>query len=90
MKGYFDDPARTAAVLDADGWLRTGDLGIVDDDDYLRLIGRIKDIVRVGGENVAAARMSKAFSCAMKRSSKRWLWACRISGWVKFAPRSLS
>jgi fatty-acyl-CoA synthase len=55
MKGYFDDPERTAAVLDADGWLRTGDLGIVDADDYLRLIGRIKDMVRVGGENVAAA-----------------------------------
>jgi fatty-acyl-CoA synthase len=55
MKGYFEDPERTAAVLDANGWLRTGDLGTVDDDGYLRLIGRIKDMVRVGGENVAAA-----------------------------------
>ena len=55
MKGYFDDPERTAAVLDSDGWLRTGDLGVLDDEGYLRLIGRIKDMVRVGGENVAAA-----------------------------------
>jgi fatty-acyl-CoA synthase len=55
MKGYFDDPERTAAVLDSDGWLRTGDLGVLDTEGYLRLIGRIKDMVRVGGENVAAA-----------------------------------
>lgn len=55
MKGYFDDPERTKAVLDSEGWLRTGDLGVVDDDGYLRLVGRIKDMVRVGGENVAAA-----------------------------------
>jgi acyl-CoA synthetase (AMP-forming)/AMP-acid ligase II len=55
MKGYFDDPERTRAVLDADGWLRTGDVGVVDPEGYLRLVGRIKDMVRVGGENVAAA-----------------------------------
>ncbi len=55
MKGYFDDPERTAAVLDSNGWLRTGDLARIDADGYLRLVGRIKDMVRVGGENVAAA-----------------------------------
>jgi acyl-CoA synthetase (AMP-forming)/AMP-acid ligase II len=55
MKGYFDDPEKTAAVLGPDGWLRTGDLGYLDGDGYLKLIGRIKDMVRVGGENVAAA-----------------------------------
>ncbi|MBI4525199.1 MAG: AMP-binding protein [Deltaproteobacteria bacterium] len=55
MKGYFDDPVKTEAVLDRDGWLRTGDLGAIDSDGYLQLIGRIKDMIRVGGENVAAA-----------------------------------
>lgn len=55
MKGYYQDPERTAEALDADGWFRTGDLGLVGDDGCLRLIGRIKDMVRVGGENVAAA-----------------------------------
>ncbi len=55
MKGYFEDPDRTAAVLGSDGWLRTGDLAVIGEDGYLRLIGRIKDMVRVGGENVAAA-----------------------------------
>lgn len=55
MKGYFEDPERTSAVLGPDGWLRTGDVGYTDDQGYLKLVGRIKDMVRVGGENVAAA-----------------------------------
>lgn len=54
-KGYFDDPQKTAETLDAAGWFRTGDLGVMGADGYLRLIGRIKDMIRVGGENVAAA-----------------------------------
>jgi acyl-CoA synthetase (AMP-forming)/AMP-acid ligase II len=56
-KGYFDDPERTTAALDDEGWLRTGDLGVIGDDGYLRLVGRIKDMIRVGGENVAAAEV---------------------------------
>src|SRR5215475_6632942 len=54
-KGYFDDPQKTAEALDNEGWFRTGDLGVIGTDGYLRLVGRIKDIIRVGGENVAAA-----------------------------------
>jgi fatty-acyl-CoA synthase len=54
MRGYYDDPERTAEVLDTDGWLRTGDLGVIDEDGYVWLVGRIKDVIRVGGENVAA------------------------------------
>jgi acyl-CoA synthetase (AMP-forming)/AMP-acid ligase II len=57
MKGYFDDPEKTAEALDADGWLHTGDLGVIDGDGYLALIGRIKEMIRVGGENVAAAEV---------------------------------
>lgn len=57
MKGYYDDPERTSEVLDESGWFRTGDLGVVDEEGYLRLIGRIKDMIRVGGENVAAAEV---------------------------------
>jgi acyl-CoA synthetase (AMP-forming)/AMP-acid ligase II len=55
MKGYFDDPEKTAEALDEEGWLRTGDLGVLDEDGYLSLVGRIKEMIRVGGENVAAA-----------------------------------
>ena len=54
-KGYFDDPQKTAEALDDEGWFRTGDLGVMGLDGCLRLVGRIKDMIRVGGENVAAA-----------------------------------
>jgi len=56
-KGYFDDPEKTADALDDHGWFRTGDLGVIGDDGYLRLVGRIKEMIRVGGENVAAAEV---------------------------------
>jgi fatty-acyl-CoA synthase len=56
-KGYFDDPEKTAEALDEQGWFRTGDLGVIGKDGYLRLVGRIKEMIRVGGENVAAAEV---------------------------------
>jgi fatty-acyl-CoA synthase len=56
-KGYFDDPEKTAEALDEQGWFRTGDLGVIGTDGYLRLVGRIKEMIRVGGENVAAAEV---------------------------------
>ena len=55
MKGYYDDPERTAEALEPDGWFHTGDLGLIGDDGNLRIRGRIKEMIRVGGENVAAA-----------------------------------
>jgi acyl-CoA synthetase (AMP-forming)/AMP-acid ligase II len=56
-KGYFDDPEKTAEALDDQGWFRSGDLGVIGEDGYLRLVGRIKEMIRVGGENVAAAEV---------------------------------
>jgi acyl-CoA synthetase (AMP-forming)/AMP-acid ligase II len=56
-KGYFDDPQKTAETIDAQGWFRTGDLGMIGADGCVRLVGRIKDMIRVGGENVAAAEV---------------------------------
>jgi fatty-acyl-CoA synthase len=55
MQGYLDDPAKTAETIDADGWLDTGDLGVLDGSGRLHFVGRTKDIIRVGGENVAPA-----------------------------------
>jgi fatty-acyl-CoA synthase len=52
MIGYWEDPARTAEAVDADGWMHTGDLATMDDDGYLNIVGRIKDMVIRGGENV--------------------------------------
>jgi fatty-acyl-CoA synthase len=56
-RGYFDDPEKSAEALDEEGWFHTGDLGAIGDDGYLRLVGRIKEMIRVGGENVAAAEV---------------------------------
>src|SRR3546814_1335226 len=53
MKGYYNMPEATARALSADGWLSTGDLGEMDGDGRLRMVGRLKDMFRVGGENVA-------------------------------------
>jgi fatty-acyl-CoA synthase len=52
MRGYFDDPVATAAVIDADGWYHTGDLASMDADGRLRVEGRLKDMIIRGGENV--------------------------------------
>ncbi|WP_158743499.1 AMP-binding protein [Acidisphaera sp. L21] len=57
MRGYFDKPKETAEALTPDGWLSTGDLGRLGDDGRLEFLGRVKDIVRVGGENVSPAEI---------------------------------
>ena len=52
MQGYWNDPARTTDAIDADGWMHTGDLAVMTDDGYVNIVGRIKDMVIRGGENV--------------------------------------
>lgn len=53
MRGYYNLPEATAKTFTTDGWLRTGDLGTLNGDGRLQMIGRIKDMFRVGGENVS-------------------------------------
>ena len=57
MKGYYRDPEKTAATLDADGWMHTGDIGSIDASGHIMFHGRLKDMLKVGGENVAAAEI---------------------------------
>ncbi|WP_028655250.1 AMP-binding protein [Nocardioides sp. J54] len=52
MLGYWDDEARTAEAIDADGWMHTGDLAVMREDGYCNIVGRIKDMVIRGGENI--------------------------------------
>ena len=60
--GYANDPEKTAAAFDADGWYRTGDRGALDDQGRLTFLGRLKDMLKVGGENVAAAEIESLLS----------------------------
>jgi fatty-acyl-CoA synthase len=52
MKGYWDDPEKTAEAIDDDGWMHTGDLATLDEQGYCNIVGRIKDMVIRGGENI--------------------------------------
>jgi len=57
MAGYLDDPTATSESLSPDGWLRTGDLGVLDERGYLRIVGRSKDMFIVGGFNAYPAEI---------------------------------
>jgi fatty-acyl-CoA synthase len=52
MRGYWNNPAATAEAIDAGGWMHTGDLATMDDKGYVNIVGRIKDMIIRGGENV--------------------------------------
>lgn len=52
MQGYWNDPERTAETIDAEQWLHSGDLAVMDEEGYVQIVGRIKDMIIRGGENV--------------------------------------
>jgi fatty-acyl-CoA synthase len=52
MQGYWDDPERTREAIDPDGWMHTGDLGVIDTQGYCNITGRLKDMLIRGGENI--------------------------------------
>lgn len=58
--GYFDNPEATAEALTADGWFRTGDVAVRDDEGFYAIVGRVKDVIRTGGESVAPAEVEAA------------------------------
>ena len=86
MLGYWDEPQKTAEVLDPDGWMHTGDLGTVDPQGFGNIVGRIKDLIIRGGENVSPREVEdflyrhpehpgcagvRRSGCALRRGSLR-------------------
>ena len=79
MRGYWKDPARTRETL-ADGWLRSGDVGYLDEDGFIHVVDRLKDMIISGGENIYCAEVENALTshpgvlaCAvLGLSDERW------------------
>ena len=83
MRVYLDNPDATTASLTPDGWLRTGDLGRMDEDGYVFITGRLKELIIKGGENIAPREVDEAlyahpdvieaaaFACSCKRYGQR-------------------
>lgn len=57
MLGYWDDPEKTRDAIDSSGWMHTGDLGVIDEEGYCRIVGRKKDMIIRGGENIYPAEI---------------------------------
>jgi malonyl-CoA/methylmalonyl-CoA synthetase len=80
IRGYLDRPEATAEAFTADGWFRTGDLGALDDDGYLRLVGRSKELIITGGFNVYPREVEEVLAmhprvrevAVIGRPSERW------------------
>ena len=57
MRGYWRDEAATARAIDEAGWMHSGDLAVMDDDGYVKIVGRLKDLIIRGGENISPAEI---------------------------------
>jgi len=66
MKGYWNRPDETAEVMDAEGWLRTGDVALINDDGYVKIVDRLKDMIIVSGFNVFANEIEEVIAAHPK------------------------
>ncbi|MDD4128091.1 MAG: AMP-binding protein, partial [Methanomicrobium sp.] len=66
MKCYYNNPSATRQTLDSNGWNHTGDLGIMDDEGYVKIVGRLKEMVIRGGENIYPREIEEFFHTSKK------------------------
>jgi fatty-acyl-CoA synthase len=83
MKGYDQDQAATDAVIDADGWLHTGDLAAMRPDHYFSFKGRAKDTIIRGGENIYPREVEEFLHTHPKPSPMSTWWASPTPSWAR-------
>ena len=83
MHGYFDEPEETAATIDADGWLHTGDIGIMDDRGYVKITDRKKDMFIVGGFNAYPAEIENLLLRQRRDRARSRSSASPTSAWAR-------
>ena len=71
MLGYWNDEAATREAIDAAGWMHTGDLAMMDDEGYVNIVGRIKDMIIRGGENIYPREIEEFLLHAPERQRRR-------------------
>ena len=92
MLGYWEEPEKTADAIDADGWMHSGDLATMDDDGYVNIVGRIKDMIIRGGENIYPREIEEflythpAIADAQDIGVPDVKYGEEIMAWVQLAP----
>ena len=89
MRGYFGDPAATRAAIDEGGWLHSGDLGVMDEAGYVRITGRLKEMIIRGGENIYPAEIEAYLSTHPKIAQSAVFgiadakWGEEVGAWIQ-------
>ncbi|RQM70493.1 AMP-binding protein [Aeromonas hydrophila] len=93
MQGYWQDPVKTAETIDQEGWLHSGDIGIMDEEGYVRIVGRSKELIIRGGENIYPREIEERLydhpavqdAAVFGVDSERY--GEEVCAWVKLRPR---
>ena len=86
MRGYWDEPGRTREAIDAEGWMHSGDLATIDADGYCNIVGRVKDMVIRGGENIYPREVEE-FLCTHPMIQDVSIFGVRIQSSVRSCAR---
>lgn len=92
MLGYYRNPEATAMAIDKAGWLHSGDLGTMDDQGYLRITGRLKDMIIRGGENIYPREIEECLYTHPRIADAAVFavpdpyWGEEIAAWIIFHP----
>jgi fatty-acyl-CoA synthase len=93
MRGYWNDEAATRKAIDAEGWMHSGDQAVVDEQGYVRITGRLKDLIIRGGENISPREVEAmlethpAVSEAQVVGVPSIRYGEEVMAWIKFRPR---